>query len=540
MKIKKYLLLISFLLLAFHFSFSQTILVPYRVGEKFGFSDISGKLLIQPKYSHISFGKYHPIGFFTFRRDGKSGVIANNKEIIVENKYYKFEINFGKFIIGNYSKSHHISSDDNELSQYFTFYNLTGKKHPDKFKELYLLDTLGISTKSKTKSKYSILSCLNVDNTTSVFVFDNDKQEITKWLVKNHYKFSYEGFQSLPTHNLTFSSIKASTSKKERFVFSLTNNEIDLRKIKDEKTSLAKTEKTIMGDTGDSDFVNIRDTYNEASNEKSQKTATKEIKSYFSKEKGKIFYKEEDENYKTLINKEIPINANVNYSRIELLSYNVQLKDTLINYVTTVHYKLNNKQGLLISKNLEIEPIYDEIKAIKVISKKTEPTSFLVGIKDTLTNKMKYGTIDLYGKPIIPIIYQKITISNSTGSFAEKDEFILYNVDNSNFLVTKNNKQGIISPLNKIILEPIYDEIGFLYHRDLFGNKLAMLKKDSKYGLFSLNQGLIIQPVFERKIGFYIKDYQGKKDFLLLCLKEKDDETFCFARPDGFLYYREK
>lgn len=540
MKIKTHLLLISFLLLAFHFSFSQTILVPYRVGEKFGFSDINGKLLTQPKYSHISLGKHYPIGFFTFRRDGKSGVIANKKEIIIENKDYKFEINFGKFIIGNYSKSHRISSDDNELSQYFTFYNLTGKKYPDKFKELYLLDTLGISTKSKTKSKYSILSCLNLDNTNSVFVFDNDKQEITKWLVKNHYEFSYEGFQSLPSHNLTFSSIKAPTSKKERFVFSLTNNEIGLRKIKNEKTSLVKTEKTIMGDTEDSDFVNIRNTYNEASNKKSQNTATKEINSYFSKEKGKIFYKEKDEKYKTLINKEIPINTNVNYSRIELLSYNVQLKDTLINYVTTVHYKLNNKQGLLISKNLEIEPIYDEIKAIKVISKKTEPTSFLVGIKDTLTNKMKYGTIDLYGKAIIPIIYQKITISNSTGNFAEKDDFILYNVDNSNFLVTKNNKQGIISPLNKIILEPIYDEIGFLYHRDLFGNKLAMLKKDSKYGLFSLSQGLIIQPIFERKIGFYIKDYQGKKDFLLLCLKEKDDETFCFARPDGFLYYREK
>ena len=69
-------------------------------------------------------------------------------------------------------------------------------------------------------------------------------------------------------------------------------------------------------------------------------------------------------------------------------------------------------------------------------------------------------------------------------------------INNQYIIVTKNKKQGIIDINNNIMIEPIYDELGYPQDGYLTGYNLnnILAKKDDKYGIISLKVGEVTEP----------------------------------------------
>lgn len=83
----KYLILFLSFSLKYTFTFSQ--MVPYRVGDKWGYSDTSGKMIIEPQYKLVDFFENH-VAFI--QTDSFSYLINEKGERLTQglNKYGKF------------------------------------------------------------------------------------------------------------------------------------------------------------------------------------------------------------------------------------------------------------------------------------------------------------------------------------------------------------------------------------------------------------------------------------------------------------------
>jgi hypothetical protein len=78
------------LLIAQTYTFSQTVYVPYRVGNKFGIADENGKMIIKPQFDILEPHWKLNHCFYGFTKTDSnvlSSVIYNNKIIISKQKY---------------------------------------------------------------------------------------------------------------------------------------------------------------------------------------------------------------------------------------------------------------------------------------------------------------------------------------------------------------------------------------------------------------------------------------------------------------------
>ncbi|MGQ3088166.1 hypothetical protein, partial [Flavobacterium sp.] len=110
--------------------------------------------------------------------------------------------------------------------------------------------------------------------------------------------------------------------------------------------------------------------------------------------------------------------------------------------------------------------------------------------------------------------------------------------------VLKDGKYGIIDINGKILFEAVYDTIyqnkkNYVSFRE---SDFTVLGKDGKYALYqeyTKDTPLFTAPVFIKPPGYYISNYQGQKGLMLVGLLDKDGDLYCYARKDGFLYYKE-
>jgi hypothetical protein len=109
---------------------------------------------------------------------------------------------------------------------------------------------------------------------------------------------------------------------------------------------------------------------------------------------------------------------------------------------------------------------------------------------------------------------------------------------NGDYLVSENGKVGFFSKgYNKLLVPILYDEI---YFADFEGrNGGYVLRNDQKYGLFVYDypNNKTIEPVFAKIPLLVNYDYFAKKD-PLIALYDENNEFFCYANQDGFLYYK--
>jgi len=575
-KMMKKLITAAILLLSINNSFSQSVLVPYRVGDKFGFADLKGKMVIPADYDYPILRQSYPKGFFCADKNGKTTVISNNKIIIQDSECSDFEIHENKFIsakkekvfIENKSfKTREEYLDYLKRRKYVSLFNLKGENvYLENFKAMRVLDTAGVSIKSKAFCKYIAFISSNFDNQISIFIYDCDLQKITDWLAKDYHSIEIAE-RSYYGEKREFRVKKTPEDSEEKIKLEYDGKKFILNSIKPKKPN-KEAEYVTDREPADAEgswgeygpVVEVSDGFGDKYSSNplgSNKIQQRYISTHFKIADGKIYYLETEYKKDTIV-KEINLPYPFENAQIENKNRSLELftsNEKKVISQNLVLYKSNNKYGILISDTIHIKPIYDSIIYINYYSNKNNEYAhyFLVGIKDKTSQKMNVGTIDIYGNTVIPMVYESIDFREydrwGGRRGLEKPEF--YNsVYLTEWLVKKDGKYGYISPNNTITLIPEYDEIkinasDWLYFESYF----KIIKKGNKYGAIigEDKNRIFIEPVFTKTPSYYIKDYQGIKGKILFGLTEEgyieDGEEvggkfFCYGDEKGNMFYK--
>ncbi|MEZ4798212.1 MAG: hypothetical protein R2809_00245 [Flavobacteriales bacterium] len=183
------------------FAQKQDVLVPYRVGEKMGISNLKGKMVVKAAYDYVEpmgdnlfkFSNYKvTVDTIRYGRDQwklqrttttTSGVISGTKVIIPESEVANYVLTSGGFIVG--AKSRY--SKDGAL-----FFNKNGERivH-DKVLSFRFVDF--DDTGIVKKGKHAALIIAFADETYNILDFQNSTQK-SKWMFeKNVSQLRLEG-----------------------------------------------------------------------------------------------------------------------------------------------------------------------------------------------------------------------------------------------------------------------------------------------------------------------------------------------------------
>jgi hypothetical protein len=237
---------------------------------------------------------------------------------------------------------------------------------------------------------------------------------------------------------------------------------------------------------------------------------------------------------------------------LEKSPYKTEMNSLAENLLRILYFqpraKNNSKVGFLDAKGqIRINPIYDmasdfydgfaniikdstygyiDKKGTEILFKQYQETYFYYGNTGIAKKDGKYGLINRNGNELSEfkynmilffgfnhfkgilskdsnqildnngkIIFNEQTEYNIKSDYFEKDSLLVYekNVDNKKL-------QGLVGFDNKIVTEPIYDNIYFIEDKEFF-----VVEKDKKYGFIN-KAGLLQIPVMYDEVGFNITD----------------------------------
>ena len=549
----------------------QQVLVPFKVGDKYGLSDLKGKLIISAVYDNVAWQEdayfettnkiilndtleTSPNNFFLRKNDliTVKGLIYKGKEILNNEPFNSFRIYPGKFIIAKCeSRAHKFTKEKYEQyhhrEKFSALLNIYGKNvYPDNFKSLQALDTLTVEIKGNKIAKFILFSCENFTYQNSLFVYNIDKQEITDWLLKdvqklhinrtiNPEKSIYVDYKDEEYHEAS-AIINYGTGK---FVF----NKIKLGK-KESKYKDVIEERPMYGNGGMEDMAVVEMPVQERMETHYPKPPFVPFYQF----KGDSLFYEASEDQKYYIN--LPDDMNMLYTSPV---YKRQTQPVI--------YQHKNKFGLII-KNSVTDAIYDSIFYLG--------KQYLVYLK--LDNGYKCGVIDENGKIVVPPVYD--SIQTQLKEFAvgydynhtwfkvqpKKDYSSYYNKEIKNnyvktpsdkLLVFRNGKCGILSINNNVIIPVDYDVIASNGSSTWFASRsdYFILKKNNLYGItqveFNKEQNKLmmtntLEPLFTAIPSYYYPNYYSVKGLKLFALYNDKFEFKGFANEKGFLYSKQQ
>lgn len=549
-------------------AFCQDVSIPFREGNAFGISDYQGKLLTKNRYDYIDYQRKMPKGYFYFSEKGNKGILYNGKPVVSGAEYDEFGIEPHKFIIATLRENSNTSKTYKDEKEYHYYkkrrtgqaiFNLKGENlYPDNFKYIRPIDTVGISAINKKRARYALIAVTDFDDAYSLFVYDCDKQKISEWLLKDYYKVTLDRSLSLPGRSIYLTASRQRSDAKEPMKIINDNGKFTLQKVpvkqEDDRQEVYEGSGYGSGTGRGSGDVKVMDggdvpepyTYVKADGGSVTPTP-KKIKKYstnsFEIKDGKLFLSERIAGQKEASPAiEFQMPASDKPYAFESISYGGVIEDTeekRVNLKNIILYKSGDHYGIILSKEQTIPSRYESITPLAFDVAGNRTLLFIVGQKDVNTPQIKYGLIDKTEKVIIPILYDELD-PFALSKYATKE----FNVYIKYWRVKKDGKYGVITPFDGMVLPVSYDEIeanktNYLRHDDDF----ISLKKDGLYGFvadWDFTAEKIIQPVFPYKVGFYDRNYQKEKRLLLLGLVNNEGKFFCYARKDGFLYYKEK
>ncbi|OBW43433.1 hypothetical protein AB670_00196 [Chryseobacterium sp. MOF25P] len=111
-------------------------------------------------------------------------------------------------------------------------------------------------------------------------------------------------------------------------------------------------------------------------------------------------------------------------------------------------------------------------------------------------NNNKVGLIDFEEKEVLPAKYDNIKIVNFHyyNNYYRSEEDLI-----TSFIVTKNGKVGLLNDVYKKVIPLEYDEIKYLSNPYF---EAYLVKKNNKYGLVSKNNLLLVPIIYENEIFF--------------------------------------
>ncbi|WP_347069574.1 hypothetical protein [Flavobacterium sp. WV_118_3] len=572
-------------------AFSQEVTIPFRVGNVYGLSDYNGKLVNKNKYDQINYNRKMPKGYFAFKNKEANGLAYNGKVLVSGPEYDEFGVEPNKFIIAvlkknSVSRSTSTFKNEKEYNDFkkrsregYALFNLKGENiYPANFKKILPVDTTGVSAANAKRARYALMATTNFDDQFSLLVYDCDKQKISEWLLKDYAKIKLDRGLTIPGKSI---ALTASKDKSDNPVpmqvinidgkFLLQQATSEYRKgIKEQFESEYGTTEVIADPESGSGLgrgTNKPNYTTEAvppppaygagvkvpgDGDSFERSKPKAVKKYiiqtFEIKDGKLFLNEQiggKNEVKPGTEFPMPPVAEGQTYTFESFPYGTTIQDTDEKRVTQkniIRFKSGDQYGIVLSPERLIPASYDTINPIRYSVSREEQLLFVVGKKEKGTENIKYGLIDQNEKEIIPMRYEDLDPYGLVRSyFATKSDS---NVYSKNWRFKENGKYGVITPFDGIVLPAVYDAIEwnptrFSGHQDDF----VSLKKEGLYGFVlaaDFKEANIIQPIFPYKVGFYDRNYQKEKGLLLFGLVDNEGKFFCYARKDGFLYYKAK
>ncbi len=457
----------------------KDVLVPYRVGEKFGLSDLKGKVKLKPQYDLVE-----PIGGGYFKYSNYTISIDtikyyNGKIKVSKHKQSTVGVLKGKRAIINNSDHKHftlidkallVGSQESYVSKNSNFYNLNGerllKENVDKFRIL-ATDEYGIRNHSDTL--FITLFIEHYDNRKSVLIFDVINQKMIEPLLDRVNELTLDREESSESH-LVFSYYDNDYQYfKERIYF----NDSLKRHVKEPYTSqkrygydryygddflLAPEPPGDVGTISESGAggggyaAEGSDRYTSA-----KSTPSPPIKRNY------YFQKVNDSLVKY---GDVSLTVSSGQKIVFGDSYSSTQRQPLI-------YTDGKKNGLLYSDSLRSELEYDSLRYIRYNSN----FLYLAGKKENLSNQWKIGVLNEKGEVIIPLMYSQLTPGILELAYEREDSeknsaFYLrqqhsYNKDKNQplsmsgscFTVSQNGKMGLVDFSNQVLLPIEYDSI---------------------------------------------------------------------------------
>ncbi|MFD2909169.1 hypothetical protein ACFSX9_10515 [Flavobacterium ardleyense] len=506
---KKYL----FLLLITCFSaFGQEMYVPYKIGNKYAISDYNGVLKTEAVYDSLDVNS-NQNEILNFKRDTLSGLVYQLKEIVIGNDYIDYYLK-KEYILAKYNTK--------EYFPYHNFFNLYGKKmlsdsyyHLEFFKycENCLFHIVKAQYYEKGVKKYDL------------YIYNSKKQDLESISITNVDDVSVPYLS-----DFTSKIIKVTKANKINYYEIAKNQD----KVVLQDASAKKKELNSQS------MIIERSTYNEDNEEvyhysfhtyKFTAIKVKENKYFLETSMGR----KKDTTEISLSKKAKDLKI-VDYK----FDYYFGKKPTgVFNYL---EYKINNNIGYYFTDSIYMSPEkYYSVAFFNsnLSTKNTISQSYIYGIKDKKTKKIKYGVNDLFGTEIIKPLYDRIKINFTDNNSQQK---LFKNIENY-FIVYKDAKFGFLTTTGEEALPIKYDTYyKNEYKSKQYDSKFSILRHGENYSIFNiygLNNFQYSKYEFKYKPKFYISHFYDVKEHILFGLFNEANEFLGYANENGVYFFKE-
>lgn len=539
----------------------NAVLVPYRVGNKMGISNLNGKLVVKADYDYVEpmgenlfkFSNYE-VTVDTLRYGGNqyklkrttkttSGVIAGTKVILPESDVANYVLTTAGFIVG--AKSRY--SKEGAL-----FFNKKGEKIVDKqvlsFRFVDFDDT-GIVN----KGKHAALIIAFADNTYNILDFQNSTQS-SKWMFeKNVTDLRLEGDYAGPDFFVFSFTDENYQSKNFSLFYDATADELKMSEFtilrgRVNEGDYHSGDGTYVVEASPDDFVPDAIPPMDASDyPRSVKPA--EVKKV---EPTVFMYTKKD----GLIASGKKINLGENAEAF--------LADRYAQFQRfPVIYKSNRKYGIVYSDTVVGAAEYDSLVYVKGNVPRQGEVHFYLAGKKQEDGKLKFGLINKEGEEVFPMIYDELIpnlkeITQVKNETTDVDSLVIrikrssawdlgWNTDliGNYFSALKDGKWGVITLEGETLLPFEYEEIfsnSFHFATSIENNSsFNIYKKKGKYGIFRIHNKAIESnsgAVFQFMPVFYYKNYNGVSGLQLFNLATQDNFYHCLSTEDGKHYLK--
>jgi hypothetical protein len=543
---KIYFTLLCLIFISLNAFTQEKMFVPFRVGSKFGLSDLNGNLVYPAEFEYV---KTEKLGSNDARfigiKEGSSTFFYKGIKIAESSKNAKYEIERESFVT--------VYQENKGLE----IFNFKGEQITDKsYEELVFCDNILQRNFYYTTTPFIIK---DQDDKYTLLVFNESTKKITKTIIENVFSITLDPFDNLYKNQFTFFVQEKINSQKVKLQFIFDGDSFVILDPtnyfkKNTQNNPKKGKPIIMEENDEYNMENYQEYGVQApleyiGREEEYRYYTKDDIRVFNKISGScitIVQKNDNTSKETEI--ELP-------QHIESFQYqhvNIKLSDRNVRYFVNdiILYKSKGKYGAVLTDKYYLSPIYDSIRLLVFDENSSNTTYyFQVGIKDSISNKMKFGLVDLSGKVIKSIVFDvfRTMIDSPKNNYKFKCS-LPYDAE---FIVAQMGKYGVIS-LNGQKAPLIYDDI---FSMD---SKNCVLVKTGLYGIYFQDRRFanlnIIEPVFT-KIPFInhespvmpiIELYDvnnstnDSRNLPLTEIQNRIGNFFCYGNVNGMMYYREK
>lgn len=537
----------------------EAILIPYRVGKKFGLANLKGKIIVPATYDGIE-----PIGGSYFKavqfnnipenstnrsyakpNNARIDLISGKKTILKNSEHYHF-----KYI----PKGLLLGSENSYTSKNSNFYTLAGERLlPENVKGFNLMGPSD-GEKIPDDSPYIAIFAMHDEQTISLYQFNTATQKMIPTVLDRVSEFKTINKESHNSVIICTYFDKDFTFHKSKLYFDRAKGFFVVEPYTSYQTYYPHSQNT--------------DSYNSGYGEGS---STSEKKYVVATEVNEIDVpvtmtsRGMTKSFKHLSEGQILVgNDTLRLNPEETAHWlNVRLKQQTQPLIV----QNGPKKRLLMLNSSNSTAAYDTLVYIKSSRSSTAfKQLYLAGHYNTTSQQWQLGVINDQNEVMIPFQYESIRpnlpnltsdtdkntntaifVLQPTKSYGSNPSWVL-NLDSKGlFVVKQNGKEGLVTAQHDLLMPVRYEALwkndvrvinNLKSHDDFY-----VYQEGNQYGVFSItyDQKLVLetQAVFPNSPIFYYKDYGDKKGFNLYALGRSGDFFLGFATQDGQLFFKD-